>query len=177
MQSGITYVHHRETWRITQQECRKWTADYLRARPELSIAFLLEDKKDIVLDFGLSDPPALRNDKIGHCRASFGVRSVAYESMLLHLTLEICSGTASLLSGFICYSPLNYHWPYSNLSKSSMEFPNAMFPKRAPTTLYGGCASPISAGARHLRAEDAARDDSSQGVDFQDALEGLHGQP
>ena len=52
MQSGMTYVHHQETWRITQQECRKWTADYLRARPELSTAFLLEDKKDIVLDFG-----------------------------------------------------------------------------------------------------------------------------
>ena len=33
-----------------------------------------------------------------------------------------------------------------------------------------------AAGARHLCTEDAARDDGSQGVDFQDALEGVHGQ-
>ena len=56
----------------------------------------------------------MKTDKIGHCQASFGVRSVAYESMLLHLTREICSGTASLLSSFICYSPLVF-WHFAQV--------------------------------------------------------------
>ena len=73
-------------------------------------------------------------DKIGYCRAFFGVRSVAYESMLLHLTIEICSGTASLLSSSICYSPL-----VSN-------FGTLCSPRGHLQPLYGGCASPISAG-------------------------------
>ena len=52
VQSGMTCVFEQPLWRISQEECRKWTADYLRARPELSTAFLLENKQNVTLDFG-----------------------------------------------------------------------------------------------------------------------------